>query len=182
MCVCFRSQLSKPQLNHNSTQPNITLVGLDMTLHTTPPHPTETQCQQYLSCYWPNFDETSYVGSWEHLKQWHLSWQHLSRWHLSISGISQLTQFWWNFNGSFLGISRTDSDSHSDICPSNICPGYICPYQEYLDCYWPDFDQTLNIGSWEHLEQIPTVTMTFVHATFVLPTFVHIRTISAVTD
>ena len=32
--------LSKPQLNHSSTQPNITLVGIDtkMTLHT--PHPT----------------------------------------------------------------------------------------------------------------------------------------------
>ena len=48
--------LSKPQLNHNSTQPqpNMTLVGLDMkmTLQTTPPpHPTQTQCQQYLSCY-----------------------------------------------------------------------------------------------------------------------------------
>ena len=33
--------LSKPQLNHNSTQPNITLVGLytKMTLH--PPHPQQ---------------------------------------------------------------------------------------------------------------------------------------------
>ena len=32
-------ELSKPQLNHKSTQPNITLVGLDTktTLHTTPP-------------------------------------------------------------------------------------------------------------------------------------------------
>ena len=45
----------------------------------------------------------------------------------------------------------------------------------------------LNVGSWEHLEQIPTVTVTFVQAifvqeTFVLVTFVHIRNISAVTD
>ena len=60
--------------NPNSTQPNITLVGLDMkmTLHTTlpaPPPPTETQCQQYLSCYWPDFDETLNEGSWEHLGQ-----------------------------------------------------------------------------------------------------------------
>ena len=51
----------------------------------------------------------------------------------------------------------------------------------------PDFDETLKIGSWEHLEQIPTVTVTFVQAifvqaTFVLVTFVHIRNISAVTD
>ena len=39
----------------------------------------------------------------------------------------------------------------------------------------------------DHLEQIPTVTLTivqatFVLATFVLATFVHIRNISAVTD
>ena len=33
---------------------------------------------------------------------------------------------------------------------------------KYLSCYWPDFDQTLNVGSWEHLEQIPNVTLTFV--------------------
>ena len=38
----------------------------------------------------------------------------------------------------------------------------IFPYQEYLSCYWPDFDETLNVGSWEHLEWIPTVTLTFV--------------------
>ena len=63
--------LSNPQLNHNSTQPNIILVGLDMkmTLHTTPPPPTtENQCHQYLSSYCPNFDETLNVGSWEHLE------------------------------------------------------------------------------------------------------------------
>ena len=41
---------------------------------------------------------------------------------------------------------------------------------------------TLNVGSWEHLEQIPTVMVTFVLATFVQVTFVHIRNISAVTD
>ena len=43
------------------------------------------------------------------------------------------------------------------------------------------------LGSWEHIKQIPTVTVTFVkaifvQATFVLGTFVHIRNISAVTD
>ena len=51
----------------------------------------------------------------------------------------------------------------------------------------PDYDETLKIGSWEHKEQIPTVTVTFVQAIFVqatcvLATFVHIRNISAVTD
>ena len=70
---------------------------------------------------------------------------------------------------------------------SIICPRNICPYQEYLSCYWPDFDETLQVGSWEHLEKLPTVTVTFVQAilvqaTFVLVTFVHIRNISAVTD
>ena len=41
----------------------------------------------------------------------------------------------------------------------------------------PEFDESLKIGSWEHLEQIPTVTLTFAQATFE-----HIRHISAVTD
>ena len=30
-------------------------------------------------------------------------------------------------------------------------------YQQYLSCYWPDFNETLKVGSCEHLEQIPTV-------------------------
>ena len=93
-----------------------------------------------------------------------------------------LTRFWPNFKGRFLGPSLTDSNCHSDICPGNICPGDICPYQEYLNCYWSDFDQTLKVGFWNHFLLIPTVTVTFVQATFVLETFVHIRDISAVTD
>ena len=106
----------------------------------------------------------------------------------SMSAISQLllTRFWWNFKGRFLWTFRTDSNCQGDICPHNICPCDICPYQEYLSCYWPDFDDTLHVGSWEYLEQILTVTVTFVQAivqaTFVLVTFVHIRNISAVTD
>ena len=97
----------------------------------------------------------------------------------SISAISQLllTRFWWNFKGRFLWTFRTDSNCQGDICLRNICPRNICPYQEYLSCYWPDFDETLNVGSCEHLEHIPTVSVTFV-----LVTFVHIRNISAVND
>ena len=53
-------------------------------------------------------------------------------------------------------------------------------YRQYLSYYKHDFDQALKIGSCDHLEQIPTVTMTIVQATFVLPTFVHIRNILAV--
>ena len=40
-----------------------------------------------------------------------------------------------------------------------------------------DTCETLSVGSWEHLEQIPTVTVTFVKATFLLN-----RNISALTD
>ena len=56
------------------------------------------------------------------------------------------------------------------------CPGDICPYLEYLSCYLPDFDETLNVASLEHIQQITTVT-----TTFVMGTFVHISNISAVT-
>ena len=53
--------------------------------------------------------------------------------------------------------------------------------QQYLSCYWPNLDQTLNKGSWEHIQQITTVTTTFVQAAFVLGTFFLISNISAVT-
>ena len=97
----------------------------------------------------------------------------------SKSAISQLllTQFLWKFKCRILGKLRTDSNCHGDIYP-----GDIYPYQEYLSCYWPNFDETLNIGSWKHLQQIPTVMVAFAQATFVQVTFVHIRKISAVTD
>ena len=51
-----------------------------------------------------------------------------------------------------------------------------------LSCYLLDFEETLSVGSWEYLEQIPIITVAFVQATFVLATFVHIRNISAVND
>ena len=76
------------------------------------------------------------------------------------------------------------------------------PPTKYLSCYWPDFDQTLNVGFWERLEQIPTVHISSywpdlnealdswehreqiltVQAIFVLATFVYIKNISAVTN
>ena len=86
--------------------------------------------------------------------------------------ISQLllTRFWWNFKGRFLWTLRTDSNCQCHISPRNICPHDICPYQEYLSFYWPDFDETLQVGSSKHPEQIPTVTVTFVQATCVLVT------------
>ena len=60
--------LSQPQLNHKSTQPNITKVGSDMkmTLHHYPHHPPPgTQRQQYLSCYQPDFNQTFKVCFWD---------------------------------------------------------------------------------------------------------------------
>ena len=111
----------------------------------------------------------------------HLSRQHLSWGHLSISAISQLllAQFGSNFKQRVLGTYTTDYKCHHNICPGNICPCDICPYQQYLSCYWPNFDQTLSKGSWEHIGQITTVNTTFVQATFVLGTFIHISNISA---
>ena len=99
---------------------------------------------------------------------------------MSISAISQLllVRFGSNFKQRVQGTYTTDSNCHHDICPGNICPGDICPYQQYLSCYWPDLDQTLNKGSWEHIQQITTVTMTFVQATCVLRTFVQISNMS----
>ena len=52
----------------------------------------------------------------------------------------------------------------------------------HLSCYWPDFVQTLKVGSWDHLQQMLNVMVTFVHVTFVLITFVHIGNISVLTD
>ena len=67
-----------------------------------------------------------------------------------MSAISQLllALFWRNFKGTFI---QTDSNRHYGICPGNICPGNICPYREYLCSNWPPFDQTLKVGSWDHL-------------------------------
>ena len=85
--------------------------------------------------------------------------------HLPISRISQLllTQLWPNFKGSLLGSSLTDANPLSDICPRKMCPGDICPYQQYLSCYWLNFDETLKVGSWENLEQIPRWNLTKQH-------------------
>ena len=38
------------------------------------------------------------------------------------------------------------------------------------------------VASWEHLEHIPTIKLTFVQETFVLVTFVYIRNISSITN
>ena len=126
------------------------------------------------------------------MSQWHLSRQYFSLRHLSISGISQikkihLKRFCQNFflqkrhfakkfftkitlpENIFLPKKRlpkqslTNANCNTDICPGKICSCNICPYPEYLSCYWPEFDQTLKVGSWDLFEHIPTVIMIFVH-------------------
>ena len=67
----------------------------------------------YLSSYWPDFEQTLKVGSWDPLEQ-----------------IPIMTQF-----DQTVGPSLTDAHYHGDICPGNICLGDICPYQEHLGCY-----------------------------------------------
>ena len=58
---------TQPQLNSK--------VGCDtrMTLIHHPPPPTttttQTQCQPYLSCYCPNFNQTLKLGSWDEQQQ-----------------------------------------------------------------------------------------------------------------
>ena len=49
-----------------------------MTLHTHPPPTTmQTQCQQYLSYYRPNFDQTLKVGFWDHTALCFVFWLEL---------------------------------------------------------------------------------------------------------
>ena len=53
-----------------------------------------------------------------------------------------LSQFNCNCNCLLELSLATDSNCHGDIRQVYISPGDICPYQEYLCCYWPDFDHT----------------------------------------
>ena len=44
------------------------------------------------------------------------------------------------FQEYILGARLKDANCHADIFPGNICSGNICPYQQYLSCYWSNFD------------------------------------------
>ena len=59
---------------------------------------------------------------------------------------------------------------------------FLSKPQLNLNSYLTDFDKILNGGSWDRVEQIPSVKETFVQATFVHATFVYITNVSAVTD
>ena len=77
-------------------------------------------------------------------------------------------------------VKMTSHHHHQPPSPPTTTTQTQC--QEYLSCYWPNFDETSKVGSWEYPEQIPTVMLTFVQVTFVLATIIHIRNISDVTD
>ena len=57
---------------------------------------------------------------------------------ITVSNISAVTD---PILTKFQGPSLTDTNCHGEICPGNICNGNICKYQEYLSCYWTNFDQ-----------------------------------------
>ena len=68
-----------------------------------------------------------------------------------------------------------------DICPCNICPGNICPYQQYPSFYWPDYDQILKVGPWDHHKHIQNVTVKFIknfNNKILLKKNVHLKKIS----
>ena len=97
-------------------------------------------------CQNPNSTQANITLSWVRLEN-DFAYHPTPPQKLNVCNISAVTDpIWWNFRGRLLGTSRTDSSCHSDICPGNICPGYICLYQEYLNCYWPDFDETLKVS------------------------------------
>ena len=56
---------TQPQLNSKGgCDTEMTLILLPP-----PPPPTQTQCQQYLSCYLPDFNQTLKLGSWDEQQQ-----------------------------------------------------------------------------------------------------------------
>ena len=112
---------------------------------------------------------TQYFGVLYFVQATYIYWRRLS-----ISAIYQL--YWPNCSAWLrLKLNTPYMFTHHHAPPGTL-------RQQYLSCYWDDFDQTWNIGSWEHLKQIPTVMVTFVSATFVLATFVHIKNNSAVAE
>ena len=42
-------------------------------------------------------------------------------------------------------------------------PSKEIQYQQYISCYWPNFNQTLKVSSWDQLEQLLNLTMTFIY-------------------
>ena len=65
-------------------------------------------------------------------------------------------------NLNLLSWARLESDIANQPTTKTQC-------QQYLSYYRPDFDETLKVDSWEHLEQITSVMVTFFQTTSVPP-------------
>ena len=62
-----------------------------------------------------------------------------------------------NFASSILQDGAMDWHYSDHIPPTHPPYQQLMFRQQYLSCYWPDLDQTLNKGSWEHIQQKTTV-------------------------
>ena len=90
--------------NSTINQPNITKFGFDMKriLNNHPP-PLGPQRQQYLSCYWPNFDQILKIRFLEKIIRTITT----SSATITTTNIYPLfgTQFWLNFKARCLGLA-----------------------------------------------------------------------------
>ena len=69
--ISLRNSCLKLKRCTTPTQPQLnSKVGCDMkmTLDHHHPPPPQTQCHQYLSCSWPDFNQTLKVGLWDQQK------------------------------------------------------------------------------------------------------------------
>ena len=69
MLYCHNPNSTTTQLNLTKQKLGLTRKWLYTTTTTHHHPPPQTQCRQYPNCYWPDFDETLKVASWEHLEQ-----------------------------------------------------------------------------------------------------------------
>ena len=107
-----------------------------------------------------------------------MSWRHLS-----ISGISQLllTDVDQTLMVDFWNIFLTDVNNYGDICPVSIVLATFVHIRNISAVTDRIFNQTLMLGSLDHLKQMETITISFIKATCVLATFMDISNISGVT-
>ena len=110
--------------------------------HTNHHHPLpQTQCQQYLSCYypiWPNLKDRLLGSSWTDSKC-HSDICPCNICSCDICPYQEyISCYWFDFHqtlkvGTWNHIWQTPAVMET----GNMCPGDICPYCEYLSCYRP---------------------------------------------
>ena len=104
--------------------------------------------------------------------------------HICMYLLPHLAQTWILCSCQSSSTCTSECGTPSSACLFIYVWDIFLSYQhmQYLSCYCPYFDETFMVGYQEHLEQILTVTVTFVSETFVPATFVHIRNISDITE